>query len=90
MPGLVAACGGFKIAVGWIRIYDIAYFIGMFLGSVVYLIICQFWPPEGLGIQEELDEGRVIEGVSGASRQSDVDIHSKNEIHNKGADVESG
>jgi len=65
MPGLVATCGGYSIGEGWLRVYDLAYFIGMFLGIVLYLTFCRIWPPEGLGIMEELDEGRVIEGEVG-------------------------
>lgn len=42
--------------------YDLAYFIGMALGIILYLTFCHFWPPKGLGIMEELDEGRILEG----------------------------
>lgn len=48
--------------------YDVAYFVGIALGIILYLIFCRIWPPEGLGIMEELDEERIIEGEIDAPR----------------------
>lgn len=61
MPGLVATCGGYTIGVGWIWVYNIAYFLRMFLGSTLYFTFCHFWPPPGSGVQEETDDGRLSE-----------------------------
>lgn len=73
MPGLVATCGGYALPQGWLRVYDLAYFIGMALGIMLYLIFCHFSPPEGLGIMEELDDGRIIEGEHGSPELSAVE-----------------
>ncbi|KAH8890333.1 NCS1 family nucleobase:cation symporter-1 [Thozetella sp. PMI_491] len=70
MPGLVATVGGYTLSNGWFRIYYLAYFVGMAIGFVLYLIICHFFPPEGLGIQEDLDAGDVIEGEQGMQETS--------------------
>ena len=59
MPGLVATCGGYEIAEPWLRIYYAAYFVGMAMGFILYVIVCHFFPPEGLGIQEELADGFI-------------------------------
>jgi hypothetical protein len=54
-----------------VRIYQITYLVGFFLGCGLYMSINYFFPPPGVGIAEEFDsaamhagEGTVIEGVS--------------------------
>jgi NCS1 family nucleobase:cation symporter-1 len=59
MPGLVATCGGYSIAEGWLRVYYAAYFVGMALGFVLYTSVCYVYPPEGLGIQEDMPDGFI-------------------------------
>jgi NCS1 family nucleobase:cation symporter-1 len=61
MPGLVATCGGYPLSEGWLRVYYSAYYVGMALGFILYTAVCYVFPPEGLGIQEELADG-LIEG----------------------------
>jgi nucleobase:cation symporter-1, NCS1 family len=55
-------------------VYDVAFFVGIALGIILYLIFCRIWPPEGLGIMEELDEGRIIEGKTDAPSLSGEDV----------------
>jgi NCS1 family nucleobase:cation symporter-1 len=49
------------------KIYQISFFVGYPVAVVTYIIINKFFPPEGLGISEELEtppeEQTVVEGV---------------------------
>lgn len=65
MPGLVATCGGYTIAEGWLRVYYAAYYVGMALGLILYTAVCYVFPPEGLGISEKMPD-HAIEGVESA------------------------
>lgn len=56
MPGFICAVNGAPIAVGWTRIYQLSYFIGLLMASIMYTLLCKVWPPEGLGISESLDD----------------------------------
>ena len=67
MPGLVATCGGYPLPEAWLRIYYAAYFVGMALGFTLYCAVCYFFPPEGLGIQEELADGFIDGEARGVS-----------------------
>jgi nucleobase:cation symporter-1, NCS1 family len=52
-----------------VRIYQITYIVGFFLGCILHLTVNKLFPPSGLGIAEPFDdretsEGTVIEGVA--------------------------
>lgn len=49
------------------RMYQMSFFVGYPIAVTTYIIINKFFPPEGLGIQVELEgpPETVIEGVSG-------------------------
>lgn len=63
MPGFVCAVNGAPIAVGWTRIYQLSYFVGMTIAGVLYYGLCHYFPPIGLGVEEKLEDGEVINGV---------------------------
>jgi len=48
------------------RIYQMSFFVGYPIAVCTYIVINKIWPPEGLGIAENLSEppedGEVIEG----------------------------
>lgn len=65
MPGFVAAVGGYSLPVGWTRVYQLSYFIGLFASAPIYVTICRFFPPLGLGVMENMDdEVDYSEGVN--------------------------
>lgn len=48
-----------------VRIYQITYLFGLVLGSILYLSVNKLFPPVGLGVSEQFDEGSVVtEGIS--------------------------
>lgn len=63
-----------------VRIYQITYLIGFFLGCALYMTVNRLFPPPGLGTDEEFDSEAiigesavaVIEGVS--ARTSDEEV----------------
>ena len=51
-----------------VRIYQITYIVGFFLGCLLHMIVNTLFPPPGLGISEPFEGpdstgGSVIEGV---------------------------
>ena len=56
------------------KMYQVTYFIGMPLSVALYYIICQIFPPPGLGISESLpyNNDEVSEG-SAPGEFTDID-----------------
>jgi hypothetical protein len=56
---------------GAVRIYQITYIVGFTFGLILHYTVNKFFPPPGLGIEEEFeDRGEVIEGVVEGSEGS--------------------
>jgi NCS1 family nucleobase:cation symporter-1 len=85
MPGFVCAVNGDPIAVGWTRLYQLSYFIGITIAGLLYWTLCKFFPPPGLGIQQQLDEVESINGVEIESPASSsvIDMGRKDEVSEK-------
>ncbi|KAH9886805.1 NCS1 family nucleobase:cation symporter-1 [Xylariomycetidae sp. FL2044] len=86
MPGFVCTLSGDDIAKGWIRIYQLTYFVGLLSAGLIYYLCCKISPPDGKDIMETMGEA-VIEGLvagrEGASAtESDVE-EQKVEIEQK-------
>lgn len=64
MPGFICAVNGSSIAVGWTRVYQLSYFVGLAMAAIVYTLLCKVWPPECLGISESLDDAESIDGLA--------------------------
>ena len=47
-----------------VRIYQITYIVGFFLGGSLHLIVNRLFPLSGLGINEDFDVDVVVEGTS--------------------------
>jgi hypothetical protein len=55
-----------------VRIYQITYIVGFFLGCLLFFTANKLFPPPGLGIAEPFDgvdsnDGSVIEGIAAHS-----------------------
>lgn len=55
-----------------VRIFQITYIVGFFLGCLLHLVVNKIFPPAGLGIAEPFDgadghDATVIEGLSASS-----------------------
>lgn len=66
IAGLVMSIMG-KTSGGAVRIYQITYIVGFFLGSILHMAVNKLFPPPGYGIAEEFNhgaiDGTIIEGV---------------------------
>jgi NCS1 family nucleobase:cation symporter-1 len=70
--GMIPGLPGFFIMVidtsntsnAGVKIFQIYYFIGFPLGALTYIVLCQFWPPAGLGEREFMREDEDGNGVS--------------------------
>jgi hypothetical protein len=47
-----------------VKIYQITYIIGFFLGGILHLIVNTFFPVSGLGIDEPFEEAALVEGIT--------------------------
>lgn len=85
MPGFVCAVNGAPIPVGWTRIYQISYFIGITIAGLLYYGLCYFFPPPGLGIMEKLEDAEPINGVEVGSPASSsvIDVGKKEDVSEK-------
>jgi NCS1 family nucleobase:cation symporter-1 len=55
-----------------VRIYQITYIVGFFLGCLLHMVVNKLFPPPGLGISEPFEGtdsngGSIIEGVAPSS-----------------------
>lgn len=76
-PGFVVAIGGAKLAPGWLKCFQAAWFIGFLGGGLVYLVACLVSPPPGKPYVREAfgNEGHeVINGVSDSSSETPHDV----------------
>lgn len=69
-----------------VRIYQITYLVGLTLGSILYMSVNKFFPPPGLGIAEEFDEGQLVvtDGVE-ASADGSQATDKEPKVSDKGA-----
>jgi len=66
MPGFVAetAVGERSVGRGWVRVFQLNYFVGYISASLIFWILNKIWPPEGLGEMVLMDDDNlVVEGV---------------------------
>ena len=61
---------------GWttgnaVKIYQITYVFGFFLGTILFITINKIFPPPGLGIDEPFDESEIVDGVLPAADGSE-------------------
>lgn len=61
--GLVMSIMG-KTKGGAVKIYQITYIFGFFLGVSLHLVVNKIFPPQGLGIDEPFDDLETVEGVA--------------------------
>ncbi|EXJ82047.1 hypothetical protein A1O1_08116 [Capronia coronata CBS 617.96] len=78
LPGLVLSIMG-RTTGGAVKIYQLTYIIGFFLGAILFLVINKFFPPPGLGIEQEFDGtlDEVVEGVVVSSEDGATETTSK-------------
>jgi nucleobase:cation symporter-1, NCS1 family len=74
--GFVQAISGRKLAPGWLKCFQAAWFIGFLGGGLVYYVICLISPPPGRPYVRELfgnEHNEVIDGMadSGPDTASD-------------------
>ncbi|KAJ7277845.1 permease for cytosine/purines, uracil, thiamine, allantoin-domain-containing protein [Mycena rebaudengoi] len=50
MPGFVMAVQDAKAYNGWIRIFNIAFFVGLAISFIAFWMICNISPPPGVGV----------------------------------------
>jgi NCS1 family nucleobase:cation symporter-1 len=76
--GFVVAIGGAKLAPGWLKCFQAAWFIGFLGGGLVYLVITLISPPPGKPYLREPfgNEGNhdVIQGVSDSASEVPADV----------------
>jgi hypothetical protein len=46
-----------------VRMYQVTYIMGFFLGCILHLAVNKFFPPPGLGVEEDF-HGVLVEGVA--------------------------
>lgn len=81
-----------------VRIYQINYIVGFVFGCILYYGVNYFYPPPGLGISEDFNDGpsdgsgmTVVEGVAverDTTGGSESDIVTSKEMHVSGKQVE--
>ena len=87
MPGFVAAVGGPPASLGWVRINQLTFFIGLIMSTLIYWALCKVSPPPRLGDMVMLkdDEIMVLQGmVEAGVKEAAADLEAEKEA---GVDV---
>jgi NCS1 family nucleobase:cation symporter-1 len=51
LPGLICSAGGYHMAEGYVKFYNLTYMFGLLTTMVAHVIINHFFPPAGLGLE---------------------------------------
>ncbi|KIW90261.1 uncharacterized protein Z519_08905 [Cladophialophora bantiana CBS 173.52] len=72
LPGLVGTVNGITDAsfVGWIRLYNLTFIVGLAMSFFVFWVLNFFFPPPGLGEEAPFVEDDVLYGVDERSSES--------------------
>ncbi|BFZ60594.1 hypothetical protein YB2330_001634 [Saitoella coloradoensis] len=64
LPGLIAASGIEGIPIGFSRLYNLTFIVGIAISFVMMIILCKISPPPGLGEEAQWSEMTALEGLS--------------------------
>jgi hypothetical protein len=87
IAGFGRAVAGYDPDSADIRIYQITYFVSWPLAFIAFMAINHFWPPEGLGIAEGLDEQGTDGTVTPSSNPEDCGLEKTAVVSEKTASV---
>ena len=65
--GFISAISGIELAPGWLKCFQVAWFIGFLGGGLVYYVICLISPPPGRPYVRELfgnEHREILDGVA--------------------------
>jgi hypothetical protein len=68
IAGFVCAVNGDPIAIGWTRIYQLSYFVGLAISCPGYWLLCRLFPPPALRVMEYMDDEVTSDDESHQSR----------------------
>lgn len=69
--GFVCTVNGDPIAIGWTRIYQLSYFVGLAISCPGYWLLCRLFPPPALRVMEYMDD--EVDSDSGGDNDSHQD-----------------
>lgn len=72
--GFVVAVGGAHLSGGWLKCFQVSWFIGFLGGGLIHYLVCLAFPPPGKPYVHERfgNEGEIFDGISEAASSSEL------------------